>query len=71
MERRDGAAALLVSCLADPGVPELQEAVSIPVIGAGSVAVALSLSRAAGSEEDRILVERRDAYRTKNVGFSR
>jgi len=51
MERRDGVAALLVSCAADPGVPELRRAVSIPVIGAGSAsaAVALSLGRPVGA----------------------
>ncbi|HEY64508.1 MAG TPA: hydantoin racemase [Caldilineae bacterium] len=51
MERRDGVAALLVSCAADPGVPELREAVRVPVIGAGSAsaAVALSLGRPVGA----------------------
>ncbi len=51
MARRDGVAALLVSCVADPGVPELREAVSIPVIGAGSAsaAMALTLGRPVGA----------------------
>ncbi len=51
MERHDGVAALLVSCAADPGVLELRDAVSVPVIGAGSAsaAVALSLGRPVGA----------------------
>ena len=51
MERSEGVKALLVSCAADPGVPELREAVSIPVIGAGSAsaAVALSLGQPVGA----------------------
>ena len=44
MERGDEVAALLVSCVADPGVPELREAVSFPGIGAGSAAAAVALS---------------------------
>jgi Asp/Glu/hydantoin racemase len=51
MERSDGVAALLVSCMADPGVPELREAVDLPVIGAGSAsaAMALALGRPVGA----------------------
>ncbi len=51
MEQRDGVAALLVSCAADPGVPELRRAVGVPVVGAGSAsaAVALSLGRPVGA----------------------
>jgi Asp/Glu/hydantoin racemase len=44
MARRDGVAALLVSCVADPGVPELREAVEVPVIGAGSASAAMVLA---------------------------
>ena len=51
MERSDGVAALLISCVADPGVPELREVVDIPVIGAGaaSAAMALALGRPVGA----------------------
>ncbi len=42
--RDQGAEAIFVSCAADPGVPELREAVSVPVIGAGSAAAALALA---------------------------
>jgi len=42
MVEEDGVAALVVSCAADPGVPELQKTVSIPVIGAGSAAAAMA-----------------------------
>lgn len=51
MVQREGVNALLVSCAADPGVHELREAVSIPVIGAGSAsaAVALSLGQPVGA----------------------
>ena len=59
MERNEGVDALFVSCVADPGVPELREAVSVPVIGAGSASasVALSLGKPVGalSITDRIL----------------
>lgn len=51
MEGQDEVAALLVSCVADPGVPELREAVDVPVIGAGSAsaAMALALGRPVGA----------------------
>jgi len=51
MERQDRVATLLVSCVADPGVSELRESVSIPIIGAGSASamVALSLGRPVGA----------------------
>ena len=51
MEGQDEVAALLVSCVADPGVPELREAVDVPVIGAGSAsaAMALALGRSVGA----------------------
>jgi len=51
MERRDAVAAVLVSCVADPGVPQLREVASVPVIGAGSAsaAVALSLGQPVGA----------------------
>lgn len=51
MEREDGAEAILVSCVADPGVPHLREAVKVPVIGAGSAvaAVASTLGRPVGA----------------------
>ena len=51
MERQDGVAALLVSCVADPGVPELRETVDVPVIGAGaaSAATALALGQPVGA----------------------
>lgn len=51
MVQQEEVAALLVSCAADPGVPELREAVSVPVIGAGSASavVALSLGRPVGA----------------------
>jgi Asp/Glu/hydantoin racemase len=50
MERR-GVDVLFVSCVADPGVPELRQVVSVPVVGAGSASagVALSLSRPVGA----------------------
>jgi allantoin racemase len=51
MERNEGVDVLFVSCVADPGVHELREVVSIPVIGAGSASagVALSLGRPVGA----------------------
>ncbi|GAB4528424.1 MAG: aspartate/glutamate racemase family protein [Anaerolineae bacterium] len=51
MVHEDRVAALLVSCVADPGVPELREALQVPVIGAGSAsaAVALALGRRVGA----------------------
>jgi len=51
MARGDGATALLVSCVADPGVPELRETVEVPVIGAGSAsaATALALGQSVGA----------------------
>lgn len=51
MERNEGVNVLFVSCVADPGVPELREVVSVPVIGAGSASagVALSLGKAVGA----------------------
>jgi allantoin racemase len=51
MERNEGVDVLFVSCAADPGVPELREVVSAPVIGAGSASasVALSLGRPVGA----------------------
>jgi len=51
MERNEGVDVLFVSCAADPGVPELREIVSAPVIGAGSASasVALSLGRPVGA----------------------
>jgi allantoin racemase len=51
MERSERAQALFVSCVADPGVPELREVVSVPVIGAGSASagVALSLGKPVGA----------------------
>lgn len=59
MERREGVGALLISCAADPGVPELQESVAVPVIGAGSASagVALSFGKPVGalSITDRVL----------------
>ena len=36
--------AIIVSCAADPGVPELRESVNIPVIGAGSAAAYVALA---------------------------
>ncbi len=51
MEGSDGMAALLISCVADPGVAELREVMDIPVIGAGSAsaAMALALGRPVGA----------------------
>jgi allantoin racemase len=51
MEDNEGVDVLFVSCVADPGVPELREVVSVPVIGAGSASagVALSLGKAVGA----------------------
>ena len=51
MERGEGVDVLFVSCVADPGVPELREVVSVPVIGAGSASagVALSLGKPVGA----------------------
>jgi allantoin racemase len=51
MERNEGVDVLFVSCVADPGVPELREVVSVSVIGAGSASagVALSLGRPVGA----------------------
>ena len=50
MERNEGVDVLFVSCVADPGVPELRKVVSVPVIGAGSASagVALSLGKPVG-----------------------
>ncbi len=42
----DGAAAILVSCAADPAVPELRSELTVPVIGAGSAASAVALGLA-------------------------
>lgn len=46
----EGARLLIVSCAADPGVPQLRAAVRVPVVGAGSAgaALALALGRAVG-----------------------
>jgi len=44
MERNEGVEVLFVSCVADPGVPELREVVSVPVIGAGSASAGVGLS---------------------------
>lgn len=44
MERDDGVQSLLVSCVADPGVPELRAASNLPVIGAGAAAAAVVLA---------------------------
>ena len=51
MERNEGVDLLFVSCVVDPGVPELREVVSVPVIGAGSASagVALSLGKPVGA----------------------
>lgn len=51
MERNEGVDVLFVSCVADPGVPELRKVVSVPVIGAGSASagVALSLGKPVGA----------------------
>jgi Asp/Glu/hydantoin racemase len=51
IERNTEVDVLFVSCAADPGVPELREVVSIPVIGAGSASagVALSLGKPVGA----------------------
>ena len=51
MEDNEGVDVLFVSCVADPGVPELREVVSVPVIGAGSASagVALSLGKLVGA----------------------
>ena len=51
MVRREGVTALFVSCVADPGLPELREVVAVPVIGAGSAsaAMALALGRPVGA----------------------
>ncbi len=51
MERNEGVDVLFVSCVADPGVPELREVVSVPVIGVGSASasVALSLGKPVGA----------------------
>jgi Asp/Glu/hydantoin racemase len=51
MVHQDEVATLLVSCVADPGVPELREVVDIPVIGAGaaSAATALALGQPVGA----------------------
>jgi len=40
----EGARALIVSCAADPGVPELRKVVDVPVVGAGSAGAALALA---------------------------
>lgn len=39
----DGAAALVISCAADPALERTREAVDVPVIGAGSAAAAVAL----------------------------
>ena len=46
----DGAAAILISCAADPGVEQARAAVKIPVLGAGTcaAAVAMALGRRVG-----------------------
>ena len=44
MAKEEGIEALIISCAADPGVTQLREQVSIPIIGAGSAAAALALS---------------------------
>lgn len=51
MERQDQVGALLISCVADPGLAELRKAVTLPVIGAGSASagVARSLGRPVGT----------------------
>lgn len=51
MERNEAVDVLFVSCVADPGVPELREVVSVPVIGAGSASagVALSMGKPVGA----------------------
>lgn len=40
----EGARLLIVSCAADPAVPELREAVDVPVVGAGSAGASLALA---------------------------
>lgn len=40
----EGAELIVLSCAADPGIKELREAVSIPVIGAGSAAALTALA---------------------------
>ncbi|RYM04975.1 hydantoin racemase [Sporolactobacillus sp. THM7-7] len=40
---KEGCEAVVVSCAADPGVAQLQQTLSIPVIGAGSAAAYLAL----------------------------
>lgn len=42
MVERDDVDVLLVSCVADPAVAELREAVTVPVIGAGSAAASVA-----------------------------
>lgn len=51
MVRRDRVDALLVSCVADPGVADLRRAVTVPVVGAGSASasVAKALGRPVGA----------------------
>lgn len=44
LEHTEGVDILFVSCVADPGVPELREVVSVPVIGAGSASAGMALS---------------------------
>lgn len=44
MAAEDGIEALIVSCAADPGVPELRGLLSIPVIGAGTAAAAAAIA---------------------------
>ncbi len=39
-----GARLIIVSCAADPAVPELRAAVTVPVVGAGSAGAALALA---------------------------
>lgn len=42
----DGARLVIVSCAADPGVPELRALVDVPVVGAGSAGAAVALASA-------------------------
>lgn len=72
---RSGVDALFVSCAADPGVSELREAVSVPVIGAGSASagVALSLGKPVGalSITDWILPPVADVLGRAMVGWEK
>jgi len=75
MERNEGVDVLFVSCAADPGVLELRETVSIPVIGAGSASasVALSLGKPVGalSITDWILLPVAEVLGKALVGWER